>query len=212
MRSAAPLLIGGLLLAGCTRVVDAPALPGVPAAPIPAGQVRDLLSEKAMTGDDGDLFRTVEPDNCSGVVREVDPPFIGDRNPVATDGGHWEEDSPKRMLVEEMVGVYRADYDARAALAEVRRTLDACRNSTLTVTSLEGDVNVFRMGPPVDSGSPDILLWSVTESTWACDYAFTTAHNAAIEISLCGPVNGFPAQPIAEAARERIETLANATA
>ena len=40
--------------------------------------------------------------------------------------------------------------------------------------------------------SPDILLWSFSADDWACDSAFVAAHNAAIEISTCGPVGGYP--------------------
>ena len=62
------------------------------------------------------------------------------------------------------------------------------------------------------SPSPDILLWSFRADDWACDSAFVAAHNAAIEISTCGPSGGYPVVNLAEEALKRIENLANTTA
>ncbi|PRC43918.1 sensor domain-containing protein, partial [Mycobacterium sp. ITM-2017-0098] len=62
------------LLAGCTRTVDHPqARPASLAAPITTLQVVDLLSPKVI-GEDGNLFVVAEPERCSGLAREVDPP------------------------------------------------------------------------------------------------------------------------------------------
>ena len=67
---------------------------------------------------------TVEPEDCSGVAKEVDPPFIFDLDPAATDGGHWMvDDVGRQVYIEEMVGVYRADYDPKDALAQAKRTI-----------------------------------------------------------------------------------------
>ena len=96
-----------------------------PVAPITAGQVDDLLSPKVQQVD-GNLFATVEPEQCSGVAKEVDPPFIFDLDPAATGGGHWMVDDGREVYIEEMVGVYRADYDAKTALSQANRTLQSC--------------------------------------------------------------------------------------
>ena len=50
------------------------------------------------------------PNRCSGLAREVDPPFIDAHRPLATDGGHWTTEDG-RCLLEEMVAVYRFDFD-----------------------------------------------------------------------------------------------------
>lgn len=207
------VLLAALALTGCTRVVDAPPPePVPPVSPITAGQAVDLLSPDVV-GEDGNLFVTVEPDECVGVAREVDPPFIHDHDPAATDGGHWLSDFEAReMYVEEMVGVYRADFDADAALAQARSSIESCRGQMFSVRSMSEREYVFELLPPVESGSPDIVLWSFKGDDWACDSAYVAAHNAAVEISTCGPANGYPIETLAQDALERIETLANTTA
>lgn len=202
-----------LVVSGCTRVVDNPrpnAAP--PVAPITAGQVADLLSS-SVEKYDGNLFSTVEPTECSGVAKEVDPPFIFDLDPAATDGGHWMvDDVGREVYIEEMVGVYRANYDAKNALSQAKRTLQDCENVPFTVTDMKGRSYDFTLLPLQASSSPNILLWSFTASDWACDSTFVAAHNAAIEISTCGPVGGYPVHTLATEALNRIENLANTTA
>lgn len=102
-----------VVLSGCTQVIDDPQPKAPPVAPITAGQVVDLLSP-SVEKYDGNLFTTVTPEECSGVAKEVDPPFIFDSDPAATDGGHWMVDKLGReTYIEEMVAVYRANYDAK---------------------------------------------------------------------------------------------------
>ncbi|MGV0790318.1 sensor domain-containing protein [Mycolicibacterium sp. XJ1819] len=201
-----------LAVAGCTRVVDAPApRPAPPVAPIVEGQVADLLSPD-IQDKDGNLFVTVDPQECTGVAKEVDPPFIFDHDPAATDGGHWVADGNPEVYIEEMVGVFAADFDPRSALAEANRTIESCRGEPFTVVSMRGREYVFELLPAVDSGSPNILLWSFRADDWACDSAYVAAHNAAVEISTCGYVNGYDVATLARDALERIEKLANLTA
>jgi PknH-like extracellular domain len=201
-----------LALSGCTQVVDTPTPTAAPpVAPITAGQVDDLLSPKVQQGD-GNLFVTVEPEQCSGVAKEVDPPFIFDPDPAATGGGHWMVDDGREVYIEEMVGVYRADYDAKSALSQAKQALQDCEDVPFTVTDMKGRSYDFTLLPAVASPSPDILLWSFRAKDWACDSAFVAAHNAAIEISTCGPVGGYPVNTLAADALKRIETLANTTA
>lgn len=204
-------LLFAVTLVGCTRVVETPQpQPQSPVAPIAAGQVRDLLSPNVQESD-GNLFVTVEPEDCSGVAREVDPPFIFDHDPAAHDGGHWAVDD-REVVVEEMVGVYKADFDPDRALTEAKHTIEACRDVPFTVTTMRGREYAFKLLPQVDSGSPDIVLWSFQAVDWACDSAFVAAHNAAIEISTCGPLNGYDVLSLAQDALKRIDTLANTTA
>ena len=211
--------VGGILrllalvaLSGCTQVVDTPAPKAAPpVAPITAGQVDDLLSPKVQHVD-GNLFATVEPEECSGVAKEVDPPFIFDLDPAATGGGHWMVDDGREVYIEEMVGVYRADYGANTALSQAKLALQSCENIPFTVTDMKGRSYDFTLLPEVASPSPDILLWSFRADDWACDSAFVAAHNAAIEISTCGPSGGYPVVNLAEEALKRIENLANTTA
>ena len=143
----------------------------------------------------------------------MDPPFISTHGPVATDGGHWMADNAgNEVNIEEMVGVFHADYDAAQALADARRTIAECRGTPFTVSTLRGREYAFELLPQVDSGSPQIVLWSFAAVDWACDSAFVAAHNAAIEISTCGPINGYDVRTLAADALKRIETLANRTA
>ena len=211
MPGRAPALVVGLTLAltGCTRVLDQPQPQAEqPVAPIPAGQVHDLLSSHIQDSD-GNMFVTVSPESCSGVAREVDPPFITAPHPAATDGGHWVDAG--RVFIEEMVAVYHRDFDPKAALASARRTIDSCRDVAFAVATMRGQHYVFTLLPQANSGSPDIVLWSFRSADWACDSALVAAHNAAIEISTCGTVNGYDVLSLARDAVKRIDTLANTT-
>jgi hypothetical protein len=206
------LLLVALFLAGCMRVVDGPppkSLP--PVAPITAGQVSDLLSPE-VKGEEGNLFVTVEPEECAALAREADPPFISDSSPAATDGGHWVAKDGRDVYIEEMVGVYRADFNPKEALERVKRTIEDCRGMEFTVTSMSEREYAFELLPQKDSGSDDIVLWSYRGDDWACDTAFITAHNAAIEISSCSPMNGYNVLSLAQDALKRIDRLANTTA
>jgi hypothetical protein len=206
------VLAFGLSLTGCTTVIDdARPQATAPVAPITALQVHDLLSPDVQDVD-GNLFVTVAPQECSGIAREVDPPFIFDLAPAATDGGHWSDDAGHAVVIEEMAGVYPADFDARRALDQARRTIESCQDTPLRVTTMRDRTYVFRLGPQEDSGSPNIVLWSLTAVDWACDSAYVAAHNAAVGISTCGPVNGYDVKSLAQKALERIEALANLTA
>lgn len=204
-------LLVGFALVGCTQHVDPVHAPAqVPVAPITAPQVGDLMS-RSVQNKDGNLFVTVEPDQCSGAAREVNPPLIVDHAPVATDGGHWVTDDGREVYIEELAGVYPADFDARASLASAKRTLESCGDVPFTVTSMRGRTYVFTL-IQVSSPTPDVVLWSYRGSDWACDNAFVAAHNAAIEIATCSPVNGYDVLSLARDAVKRIEQLANTTA
>jgi hypothetical protein len=188
LRRATVSLLLGLLLGGCTQDVDTsqPRLEK-PVAPNTALHVGDLLSANVQDRD-GNLFITVEPEDCSGTALEVDPPLIFDLDPVATDGGHWVTDDG--VIIDEAAGVYHADFDAKGALAAANRTIESCRDVPFTVT----------------------VLWSFTTQGWACDNAFVAAHNAAIRLSTCATVNGYDVLTLARDALKRIEKLANTTA
>ena len=202
----------GFVLGGCTQVVDSPQpQPEPPVAPITALQVVDLLSP-SVQDKDGNLFVTVEPEDCSGMAREVDPPLIFDLDPAATDGGHWVSDDGRQVVIDEAAGVYHADLDPKEALAEATRTIESCRDVPFTVTDMRGREYHFRLLPPVNSGSPDIVLWSFKSEGWACDNAFVAAHNAAVRISTCAKVNGYDVLTLARDALKRIEKLANTKA
>jgi len=201
-----------VFVVGCTRDAEMPQpRPQQPVAPITALQVVDLLSDKVQDRD-GNLFITVEPKECSGMALEVDPPLIFDLDPAATDGGHWVTEDGRNVVIDEAAGVYHADFDPQRALAETTRTIESCRNVPFTVTDMRGRDYHFRLLPQVNSGSQDIVLYSFRAPDWACDNAFTAAHNAAIRISTCAAVNGYDVLTLARDALKRIEKLANTTA
>ncbi|MFG1931564.1 sensor domain-containing protein [Mycobacterium sp. NPDC048908] len=210
-RATASLLIS-LAVAGCTRDAEAPTpRPERPVAPITALQVDDLLSDKVQDKD-GNLFVTVTPPQCAGLAREVDPPLIFDLDPAATDGGHWVTEDGPDVVIDEAVGVYHADFDPEYALAQTARTIESCRDVPFTVTDMRGRDYHFRLLPHIESGSPDVVLYSFRAPDWACDNAFVAAHNAAVRISTCAAVNGYDVLSLAHDALKRIEELANTTA
>jgi hypothetical protein len=202
----------GFVLGGCTQVIDTPRpQPESPVAPITALQVGDLLSP-SVQDKDGNQFITVTPEKCDGMAREVDPPLIFDLDPAATDGGHWVTDDGRGVIIDEATGVYHATFDPKRALAEAKRAIESCRDVPFTVTDMRGREYHFKLLPQVNSGSPDIVLWSFTSDDWACDNAFVAVHNAAVRISTCARVNGYDVLSLAQDALKRIEKLANTTA
>jgi hypothetical protein len=204
------VLLLSVFLGGCTQTIDTPQpRPAPTVAPITALQVGDLLSSKVQDRD-GNLFVSVEPQECRPHALEVDPPLIFDLDPAATDGGHWVTDDG--VVIDETAGVYRANFDPKRALAETKRTIEACRDVPFTITDMRGREYHFRLLPQLNSGSPDIVLWSFTASDWACDNAYVAAHNAAVRISTCARVNGYDVLSLAQEALKRIEKLVNTTA
>ncbi|MGB3354394.1 MAG: sensor domain-containing protein [Mycobacterium sp.] len=197
------------MVGGCTRHLDdATPTPAALAAPITALQVVDLLSPEVL-GEDGNLFVTAEPVRCSGLAQEVDPPFLDAHRPLATDGGHWTTDDGA-VFVEEMVAVYRFDFDPAAALADARRTIDTCRGTPLTVTTMQDRTYLFDVGDAGESPQRSVV-WTLRAADWNCDNTLVAAHNAAIEITACGAAGGFDVAALAEDALARIDMLANTT-
>ncbi|MBI3226786.1 MAG: sensor domain-containing protein [Mycolicibacterium cosmeticum] len=206
------VLACALALTGCTRFVDTALPQAAPrVGPIIAAQVGDLLSEHVQSKD-GNRFVTVEPASCAGVAREQDAPFIVDRHPVVTDGGHWVAMDGREVYIEEIAAVYPSDFDPKAALVGAHATIESCRGTPFLVTSMKGREYHFTMDPRVDPDSPSIVAWSFHSADWGCDNAFVAAYNAAVEITACGPVNGYDVGALAKDTLKRIELLVNTTA
>ncbi len=197
-----------LAVAGCTRAIDDPqARPAPQVGPISPLQVGDLLSPEIFNKD-GNLFATVEPERCAGVAREVDPPFIVDHDPEARDGGHWSTDvGGIEAVVEEMVAVMPSDFSAQDALTAARGTIDACRDTPITVTTMYGRTYTFRLAAAEQAAPEGAVLWSLRAADWNCDNLFVAAHNAAIETTSCGAAGGVDVATAAEDALKRIEAL-----
>ena len=199
------------LVAACTKHIDdATPTAGSIAAPVLTTQVADLLSPN-VRGEEGNLFAVVEPQRCAGLAREVDPPFIQAHRPLATDGGHWTT-TDGAVYIEEMVAVYRYDFDAAAALDLVRRTIDEYRDQTLTVTTMKDRTYLFDVAPANAPQPESGVLWQLRAVDWNCDNTFVAAYNAAVEITACGESGGPGVADLAEEALARIEALANTAA
>ena len=148
-----------LLLTGCTQVIhDARPHAASPAAPITQGQVSDLLSDEVHeenqkrkdenVDDEDNLFVTVKPEECAGLIQEVDPPFLFDTTPAAHDAGGWfYKDANGYFSAWEMVAVYPADYDPTAALEAARRTIESCQNDTLLANAMNRAEQSFHVEP-----------------------------------------------------------------
>lgn len=207
------VVVAGLLAAtACTHVIDARPRAQLSVAPIVEAQVRDLLSEDAQQSPvDVGVYTGVDPVECAGLVQEANSPLIFDAKPAVNDGGFWSDDVTG---VIEIVGVYRSNYKAADVIDELRRTIGSCDGKVL-VSSGDDDSppDRFRLGPRIDSGSPDIVVWSVVDEDrgdpWACDNAFTAAYNAAVLITACGQFGGFDVTSVAEGALDRIQKLVN---
>lgn len=198
----------------CTRVVDDPRpVPAWPVAPITAGQVSDVLSAKAKPDEDSNLFATVDPSRCAGIAREVDPPFLFDAaTPAAHSGGQWfTEGQRPQYSIQEMVAVYPANFDPRAAVREVKNTIESCRDQSLTVVTTGDDTLHFQTLAPPEAAAEEIALWSLSGTQRSCDNAYVAAFNAAVEITACGDRNGYNVTELAQQALTRLNALANMT-
>lgn len=213
MAKTAVALVLVLAVAGCTRSVDTPqARPAPPVGPISPLQVGDLLSPEIFNKD-GNLFATVEPERCAGVAREVDPPFIVEHAPEARDGGHWSTDvGGVEAVVEEMVAVMPSDFSARDALTAARGTIEACRDTAVTVTTMYGRTYTFRVAASAPDAPEGAVLWSLRAAEWNCDNLFVAAYNAAIEMTSCGAAGGIDVVTAAEEALARIDALVDTKA
>ena len=203
------------LTVGCTRVVDdSQPVRAWPVAPITAGQVSDVLSPKAEPEAESNLFDTVDPSRCTGIAREVDAPFLFDTDVTAAarGGGQWYTEGRRpQYSVQEMVAVYPSSFDPRAAVRDVRKAIDDCRDESLTVVTTEGDTLEFRALAPPESAAPEIALWSLSGTQRSCDNAYVAAYNAAVEITACGDRNGYNVSELAQQALTRLHGLANMT-
>lgn len=200
-------------VAGCTRAVDNPhATPQASIGPITAGQVGDLLSPDIQNRD-GNRFAKVVPDRCAGTALEVDPPFLVDHGPAASDGGHWSGTNGRSEVVnEEMVAVYPSDFSAADALESARRTVEACAGGEVEVTTMADRTYTFTVETTAVQAPAGSVLWSLRSTAWNCDNLMVAAHNAAIEVTSCGPGGGVDTVAAAEQALTRIEMLADNTA
>ncbi|PRC47367.1 sensor domain-containing protein, partial [Mycobacterium sp. ITM-2017-0098] len=131
--------------------------------------------------------------------------------PLATDGGHWTSEDGQ-FYVEEMVAVYRSEFDPGAALQSVRQAIDECRGTSVTVTTMQDRSYDFDVQPAAAEGPDGSVLWSLRAIDWNCDNLFVAAFNAAIEITTCGSTPGYDVLGLAEDALARINALANTTA
>ncbi|MEH3135669.1 MAG: sensor domain-containing protein [Mycolicibacterium neoaurum] len=201
------------VLAGCTRTVDNPrATSQASIGPITAGQVADLLSPD-IQNHDGNRFAVVVPDSCAGTALEVDPPFLVDHGPAAEDGGHWSGTNGRSEVVnEEMVAVYPSDFSAADALATARQIVEACAGRRVEVTTMADRTYTFTVEAPAVQAPAGSVLWSLRSAEWNCDNLMVAAHNAAIEVTSCGPGGGMDTVTAAEQALKRIEMLADNTA
>ena len=69
-------------------------------------------------------------------------------------------DDGRNVVIDEAAGVYHADFDPQRAIAQTTHTIDGCRDVPFTVTDMRGRDYHFRLLPPMNSGSPHIVLYS----------------------------------------------------
>jgi hypothetical protein len=203
-----------LALTACTRVIDAQPSAQLSVSPILEGQVHDLLSEEAQKQAvvGVGLYAGVEPAECAGLVQEANAPLIFDAKPAVNDGGFWSDGD---VGIIEIAGVYRSNYDARSVIDGLRRTVDACQGKTLVSTGDDdSEPDNFTLSPPMDSGSPDIVEWSVVDvqNAWECDNAFVAAYNAAVFTTACSVLVTYDVLTLAQGSLDRINKLVNTVA
>ena len=119
------------LLVGCPHRVGAPQpQPTTTAsvAPIIARQVDDLLSPDSPPRARWQPVR----DRRAGILHRrcafgESASDLTMRHPVATDGGHRVDRQQRQVIVVEMAGVYRADFDSREPLLTHAAPWNPCR-------------------------------------------------------------------------------------
>ncbi len=210
-------LVLALALAGCTRIVD-------DARPLAQStgrtHLRGYRSETCSARTSSGRTTTTptcsprsSPRSAAGISREVDPPFIFDAAPAAH---RW------RALLRRVQPVRLRRGDGGRLPHRLRRPRRDSRGQTQHRVLPErhdgGDHHARRKcstSASCPKSIPDRLTscsGPSTASTWACDNAYVAAHNAAVELTTCGDVNGYDVLTLAKDALKRIETLVNTVA
>ena len=122
-------------------------------------------------------------------------------------------DDGREVYIEEMVGVYRADYDAQTALSQAKRTVQSCGSIPFTVTDMNGrsyDFTADATGDVPFTRHPAVVLQCRRLGLRQCIRRRPQRGDRDLDVRTR---RGLPRRRLwLEDALKRIENLANTTA
>ena len=181
-------------------------------APIAADSIGRLFEPGHFdaSGLSENMYSSASPPECRGLVLEVDSPLLM-RNQAATASAIAPKpgDTEHSQIVE-IAAVYPESFSATDLIAEAAKTRDRCQGTAITGSTQGGGNSTFQLIGQPDSGSPNILLWTLSAvgKSWFCNNALVAAHNAAVEITSCYPSPAPGMKEFAQSVLRRIDSQA----
>lgn len=216
-RVAALAVLTVLALGGCDPVVGGRAVraadqPGAaPSATVkrPLARAQDLLLQ---SGDDtpfgaaaaipvGDnYFTSARPPECSAALLFKTSPL---RPPGPSDHAESAYQFSGPATYAESIDLYDKALDAHELVWGGFSAVSKCRDDAVGV-SPQGAWNPMRLsyfGIPTE----DVLVWTMTEPAWTCDYGLAILPRVALLLAACNNAPGFPMADWAAKRRARVD-------
>ncbi|WP_148223315.1 sensor domain-containing protein [Segniliparus rotundus] len=184
-------------------------------APIAAEAIQSLFEPGHFnaSGNIESMYSSASPPECRALVLEVDSPLLM-RGQVASASAIAPKPGDKEHAqIVEIAAVYREGFSATDVIAEAAAMREHCEGTPITGSTQGGGNSTFQLIGQPSSGSPNILLWTLSAlgKAWFCNNALIAAHNAAVEITSCYPSPAPKMRELAQSALSRIERQARSS-
>lgn len=215
--SVVAVVVAVLALGGCSAVVGGRAVRapgqsvGSPPATVkhPLARAQDLLLR---SGDDtpfgaasampvGDTyFTSARPPDCSAALLFRGSPL---RPPGASDHAESAYQFSGPALYAESVDIYENALDPHHEVMSGFIAVAQCRHDAVGI-SPAGEAAPMRLS---DFATPaeGVLVWTMTQPGWTCDYGLAALPRAALLLSACNNVPGFPMADWAAKRRAQVD-------
>lgn len=153
----------------------------------------------APVGDN--YFTSARPLECSAAMLFKGSPL---RPPGSSDYADSAYSFGGSAMYAESVDIYDKPLDAHAVVWNGFSAVSKCSGEAVGVAPI-GESQPLRLSffaVPAD----DVLVWTMTNPDWTCDYGLTVVARAALVLSLCDTKPGFPIADWASTRRSQIQT------
>ncbi|MGL6236756.1 MAG: sensor domain-containing protein [Segniliparus sp.] len=212
----ATLLAALVSCAHRTDPAESSSQPSAKVGPIAAESVQRLFEPGHFdaSGLSENMYSSASPPECRGLVLEVDSPLLMRGQAAVASAIAPKAGDTEHSQIVEIAAVYREDFSATDLVAEAAKTREHCLSTPITGSTQGGGNSTFQLVGQPDSGSPNILLWTLSAvgKSWFCNNALVAAHNAAIVITSCYPSPAPGMKELAQSALRRIDGQARAGA
>lgn len=216
-RVAAVVVVAMLALCGCSavvagRAVRAPGQSGEsPTTTVkhPHVSAHDLLLQ---SGDDtpfgaataipvgGNYFTSARPSDCSAALLFENSPL---RPAGASDQAESAYQFSGQATYAESVGSYDNALDPHHEVVHGFISVAQCRHDAVGI-SPDGQAMPMRLS---DFATPSegVLVWTMTQPGWTCDYGMAVLPHVALLLSACNSARGFPMADWAAKRRAQVD-------